>query len=106
MKERRQLFLVFDNLVVNPAWWDGLPKDVRDGIQRATDKAVQASLITRDGVDQKEIDKLNQNGMQAVVLTASQQKAFEDAMQPAVRDEFLKSSGRDGQKLIDLVKAL
>src|SRR3546814_7912142 len=22
-------FLVFDNLVVNPAWWDSLPKDVR-----------------------------------------------------------------------------
>src|SRR3546814_18493368 len=43
------IFLVFDNLVVNPEWWDGLPEDVRAGITRAVDKAVQSSLITHGG---------------------------------------------------------
>src|SRR3546814_1497699 len=36
------IFVVFDNLVVNPEWWDGLPEDVRAGITRAADKAVQS----------------------------------------------------------------
>ncbi len=100
------IFLVFDNLVVNPEWWDGLPEDVRAGIMRAADKAVQSSLITHEGVDPAEIKKLNEAGMEAVVLTPEQAKAFEEAMQPAVREEFLKSTGDEGRKLIELIKAL
>lgn len=100
------IFLVFDNLVVNPQWWDGLPEDVRAGITRAADKAVQSSLITHEGVDPAEIKKLNEAGMEAVVLTPEQAKAFEEAMQPAVREEFLKSTGDEGRKLIELIKAL
>ncbi|NYT59045.1 TRAP transporter substrate-binding protein DctP [Alcaligenaceae bacterium] len=100
------IFVVFDNLVVNPEWWDGLPEDVRAGITRAADKAVQSSLITHEGVDPAEIKKLNEAGMKAAVLTPEQTAAMEAAMQPAVRDEFLKSTGDDGQKLIDMIKAL
>src|SRR5690606_9274480 len=100
------IFLVFDNLVVNPEWWDGLPEDVRAGIQRAADKAVQSSLITHEGVNPDDIKKLTDAGMDAVVLTPEQAKALEEAMQPAVREEFLKSTGDEGQKLIDMIKAL
>lgn len=100
------IFLVFDNLVVNPAWWDSLPADVRAGITKAADKAVQSSLIRDKGVDPAKIKKLNDEGMHAVVLTPEQDKAFEAVMQPAVRNEFLKSAGGDGQKLIDMIKAL
>ncbi|AEC20727.1 C4-dicarboxylate-binding periplasmic protein, putative [Pusillimonas sp. T7-7] len=100
------IFLVFDNLVVNPEWWDGLPEDVRAGITRAVDKAVQSSLITHEGVNPDDIKKLNDAGMETVVLTPEQASALEEAMQPAVRAEFLKSTGDDGQKLIDLIKAL
>src|SRR3546814_4373649 len=69
-------FLVFDNLVVNPAWWDSLPKDVRAGIQRAADEAVQASLITYDGVNPADMKKLTDAGMDAVVLTPAQIEAM------------------------------
>ncbi|NYT37178.1 C4-dicarboxylate ABC transporter [Allopusillimonas soli] len=100
------IFLVFDNLVVNPAWWDGLPEDVRAGITRAADKAVQSSLITHEGVNPDDMKKLTDAGMDAVVLTSEQAQAFEAVMQPAVREAFLKSSGDDGQKLIDLIKAM
>src|SRR3546814_1053375 len=86
------IFLVFDNLVVNPEWWDGLPEDVRAGITRAVDKAVQSSLITHEGVNPDDIKKLNDAGMETVVLTPEQASALEEAMQPAVRAEDRKST--------------
>ncbi len=100
------IFLVFDNLVVNPAWWDGLPKDVQAGIQRAADEAVQASLITHDGVNPADMKKLTDAGMDAVVLTPDQIQALKAVMQPAVRDAFLKSTGDEGRELIKLIDGL
>ncbi|NYT78433.1 TRAP transporter substrate-binding protein DctP [Alcaligenaceae bacterium] len=100
------IFLVYDNLVVNPAWWDGLPKDVQAGIQRAADVAVQASLITRDGVDPADIKKLNDEGMDAIVLTSGQADAMKAVIQPAVRDTFLESTGDKGRELIKLLDEL
>lgn len=98
--------LVFDNLVVNPAWWDGLPEDVRAGIERAADAAVQRSLILHDGVAPEDLAKLVDAGMEAVALTPEQVEAMKNAMQPAVREQFLKVTGDEGQKLIDLIEGL
>lgn len=100
------IFLVFDNLVVNPAWWDGLPKDVQKGIQQAADEAVQASLIKHDGVSPDDIKKLTDKGMQAVILTPEQDNALKAVMQPAVREAFLKSTGDEGRELIKLIDGL
>jgi C4-dicarboxylate-binding protein DctP len=97
------IFLAFDNLVVNPAWWDGLPEDVRAGIQRAADKAVQSSLITMDGVNPQDIENLKGAGMDVKVLTEEQKIALRDIMQPAVMEAFRKEAGEDGQKLLDLL---
>ncbi len=100
------IFLVFDNLVVNPAWWNSLPEDIRAGIQRAADKAVQTSIIPHDGVAESDVKALQDAGMKVHVLTKEQQKVMANAMQPPVIDEFLKSTGPDGQKLLDMVKNL
>lgn len=100
------IFLVFDNLVVNPAWWDGLPQDVQKGIQQAADEAVQASLIKHDGVSPDDIKKLTDKGMQAVILTPEQDNALKAVMQPAVREAFLKSTGDEGRELIKLIDGL
>jgi C4-dicarboxylate-binding protein DctP len=97
------MFLAFDNLVVNPAWWDSLPEEVRAGIQRAADKAVQSSLITIDGVKPEDIENLKSAGMDVKVLTEEQQAAIRDIMQPAVMEAFRKEAGEDGQKLLDLL---
>src|SRR3546814_20091234 len=70
------IFLVFDNLVVNPKWWDSLPQDVRDGISRAVDKAVQSSLITHDGVNPADIKKLNDTGMPTAGIPPQQAPAL------------------------------
>ncbi|MHA6344425.1 TRAP transporter substrate-binding protein DctP [Roseivivax sp. CAU 1761] len=99
------MFLAFDNLVVNPAWWEGLPEDVRAGIQRAADKAVEESIITRDSIDPAAIEDLTGAGMDARVLTDEQVAALRDVMQPAVREAFVAETGADGEKLLELLGA-
>ncbi|MEP7062120.1 MAG: TRAP transporter substrate-binding protein DctP [Betaproteobacteria bacterium] len=100
------IILAFDNLVVNPAWWNGLPPDVRSMIQAAADRAVQRSIITTEGVPAEDIKILNDKGMQTIALTKAQEKVMADAMQPAVKKEFLSESGADGAKLLQLIDRL
>lgn len=97
------MFLAFDNLVVNPAWWNDLPEDMRSAIQDAADKAVESSIITHEGIDPKAIEDLTGAGMQASALTDEQAAALRDVMQPAVREAFLAETGPDGQTLLDLL---
>jgi len=100
------IILAFDNLVVNPAWWNGLPADVRSAIQKAADKAVARSIRTTDGVPPEDVKILNVNGMQTVALTKAQEKVMADAMQPAVKKEFLRATAPDGVKLLELINKL
>jgi C4-dicarboxylate-binding protein DctP len=100
------IILAYDNLVVNPAWWKGLPADVRGAIQQAADKAVQRSIRTKDGVPAEDIKVLNENGMQTIALTKAQEKAMADAMQPAVKKEFLSATAPDGVKLLEMINKL
>ncbi len=100
------IILAFDNLVVNPAWWNGLPADVRSAIQKAADRAVQRSIRTADGVPPEDVKVLNEKGMQAIALTKAQEKAMADAMQPAVKKEFLRETAPDGVKLLEMINKL
>jgi len=98
--------LAFDNIVVNPAWWKGLPADLRAAIQKAADKAVQRSISKTDGVSPEDVKALNDKGMQTTVLTKAQEKAMANAMQPAVKKEFLRETAPDGVKLLELIDRL
>jgi len=100
------IILAFDNLVVNPAWWNGLPNDVRAAIQAAADRAVQRSIRNTDGVPAEDIRVLNENGMQTIALTRAQEKTMADAMQPAVKKEFLRATAPDGVRLLELIDRL
>jgi C4-dicarboxylate-binding protein DctP len=100
------IILAFDNLVVNPAWWKGLPADVRAAVQKAADMAVARSIRKTDGVPPENIKILNDNGMKAIALTKAQEKAMADAMQPAVKKEFLRQTAPDGVKLIEALDKL
>lgn len=97
------MFLAFDNLVVNPRWWDGLPQDLQAAIQGAAYKAVESSIITHEGIDPKAMEDLVGAGMNAKVLTQEQQDALRDVMQPAVMEAFIAETGDEGQKLLDLL---
>ena len=100
------IILAFDNLVVNPAWWNGLPADVRGAIQQAADKAVARSIRKSDGIPPENITVLNEKGMKAVALTKAQEKVMADAMQPAVKKEFLRATAPDGVKLLEALDKL
>jgi C4-dicarboxylate-binding protein DctP len=100
------IILAFDNLVVNPAWWNGLPAELRGAIQKAADKAVARSIRKSDGVPPENIKILNEKGMQAIALTKAQEKVMADAMQPAVKKEFLSATGPDGVKLLQALDKL
>jgi C4-dicarboxylate-binding protein DctP len=100
------IILAFDNLVVNPAWWNGLPADLRAAIQGAADKAVKRSIRTADGVPPEDVKVLNENGMQTIALTKAQEQAMAAAMQPAVKKEFLRATAPDGVKLLELIDRL
>ena len=100
------IILAYDNLVVNPAWWNGLPADVRGAIQKAADAAVKRSIRTTDGVPPEDVKVLNEKGMQTIALTKAQEKVMADAMQPAVKKEFLGATAPDGVKLLELIDRL
>ncbi len=100
------IILAFDNLVVNPAWWNGLPPDIRGAIQKAADAAVRRSIRTTDGVPPEDVEVLNDKGMQTVALSKAQEKAMADAMQPAVKKEFLSATAPDGVRLLELIDRL
>lgn len=100
------IILAYDNLVVNPAWWNGLPPDIRSAIQKAADRAVQRSIRTSDGVPPEDIKVLKEKGMNVVALTKKQEQAMADAMQPAVKKEFLRATAPDGVKLLELIDRL
>ncbi len=100
------IILAFDNLVVNPAWWNGLPADVRAAVQKAADMAVARSIRKSDGIPPENIKVLNEKGMKAVALTKAQEKVMADAMQPAVKKEFLRQTAPDGVKLIEALDKL
>jgi C4-dicarboxylate-binding protein DctP len=100
------IILAYDNLVVNPAWWNGLPADLRGAIQVAADKAVQRSIRTTDGVPPDDVKALNDAGMQTIALTKAQEQAMADAMQPAVKKDFLLETAPDGVKLLEMINKL
>jgi len=100
------ILLAFDNLVVNPGWWNGLPADVRQAIQKAADAAVKRSIPAKDGIPAEDLKVLRDKGMQVTELTAAQAKVMAEAMQPAVKKEFMSSTGTDGIKLLQIITGL
>lgn len=99
------IFPVFDNLMVNPAWWNELPEDIRDAIQNAADDAVKASFEEFRESGPQDVKNLEEAGMEITVITDEDTlAAFEEVMYEPVRDAFFKSVGEEkGQELIDLM---
>jgi C4-dicarboxylate-binding protein DctP len=99
------IITAYSNLVVNPEWWAKLPDDAKKTILGAAHKAETTLLPKADGIPAAWIQQLRDKGMTVTVLTAAQQKAMADAMQPAVEKAFVASSS-DGAKLLELIKKL
>lgn len=100
------IVVIFNNLVVNPKWWDGLPEELQTSILEVADGIVKDSIISYEGVNQDHMKALRDNGMEAVELTADEVEALKAIMQPAVMKDFLKETGKDGEQLIEMINAL
>ncbi len=99
------IILAYDNLIVNPAWWNGLPADVRKGITDAVAAAEARAIPAADGIPPQDAQVLRDKGMNVTVLTKAQEKVMADAMQPAVIKAF-NASSPDAPRLIELIKGL
>lgn len=99
------IILAYDNLIVNPAWWSGLPADVRKGITDAVAAAEARAIPAADGIPPQDAQVLRDKGMNVTVLTKAQEKVMAEAMQPAVIKAF-NASSPDAPRLIELIKGL
>lgn len=99
------IILAYDNLIVNPAWWNGLPADVRKGITDAVAAAEARAIPAADGIPPEDAQVLRDKGMNVTVLTKAQEKVMADAMQPAVIKAF-NASSPDAARLIELIRKL
>ena len=99
------IILAYDNLIVNPAWWNGLPADARKGILDAVARAEARAIPAADGIPAEHIQQLRDKGMTVTVLTKAQEKVMADAMQPAVIKAFIEASP-DGARLIEMMRKL
>jgi C4-dicarboxylate-binding protein DctP len=89
---------VIDYMVVtNADWWNGLPKDIKEGLTKA--------MATATKVNNEIADKLNEGAKQKIIaahtseihtLTADQKKAWREAMKPV----WAKFEGQIGKDLI------
>jgi C4-dicarboxylate-binding protein DctP len=99
------IILAYDNLIVNPAWWNGLPADLRKGILAAVAKAEDRAIPAADGIPEAHIQQLRDKGMNVTVLSKAQEKTMAEAMQPAVIKAFIEASP-DGARLIEMMRKL
>lgn len=89
-------------VIVNKPFWDGLPADVRQAVDKAMAEATDFAVKAADELDQKSYENLKKSGkMQITELTKEQFEAFVKAEQP-VYNEYTKIIGQD---IVDAAKA-
>ncbi|MGH6915867.1 MAG: TRAP transporter substrate-binding protein, partial [Geminicoccales bacterium] len=74
----------FDFYVVgsNKQWWEGLPADVRKGIQGALDAATEWNWENAKKINQKSNETIEAAGVGITELTEEQKKPWIEAVQP------------------------
>jgi C4-dicarboxylate-binding protein DctP len=84
----------FGFIVVNSAWWKGLPADVRAGLSDAIQKVAKEQRQEIIAEDEKVFDQIKAKGCQVIVLTPAEQAEWKKALQP-VYTEFGPKIGSD-----------
>ena len=98
-------FMVWYHVYVNPKWWASLKPEHRDALSKAARKTELAAfdITEKTAADAEKI--LKDRGMNVHIQTDAERKAWIDAMQKPVIDEFLKQS-KDGDKLLEAIRKL
>jgi TRAP-type C4-dicarboxylate transport system substrate-binding protein len=98
-------FTVYFHLYVNPAWWDGLPDDIRGAIADAAAEAEQRAIPLTEETAEAAIQQLRDEGMALHIQSPEEAEAFRAVMQQPVMDAFLESTP-DAARLIEAVEKL
>jgi tripartite ATP-independent transporter DctP family solute receptor len=99
-------FTVYFHLYVNPAWWAKLTPAHRSALEAAAKKAEQDAVVITERTAEEAIKLLQEKGMTLKVHNAAEANAWKAQMQKPVLDAFLKATGADGAKLIELMNKL
>jgi tripartite ATP-independent transporter DctP family solute receptor len=99
-------FTVYFHLYVNPAWWAKLTPAHRSALEAAAKKAEQDAVVITERTAEEAIKLLQEKGMTLKVHNAAEASAWKAQMQKPVLDAFLKATGADGAKLIELMNKL
>ncbi|MGQ0676109.1 MAG: TRAP transporter substrate-binding protein DctP [Rhodospirillales bacterium] len=99
-------FSVYFHLFCNPAWFAKLTPDQQMKVQNIAHKTEAFITELTEETAAKAAGELKAKGMTIHKQTAAEQRAWAAAMQKPVIDAFIKASGPDGQKLIELFQKL
>jgi TRAP-type C4-dicarboxylate transport system substrate-binding protein len=99
-------FTVYFHMFVNPSWWGKLKPEHRAALEAAAKKAEAESITITEKTAEDAIKQLREKGMQLIVHTPEQAAVWKKAMQPPVQESFLKATGEDGKKLMELMNKL
>ena len=81
-------------VVTNAKWWNGLPKDVRDGLIQAMKEATAVNNKVADDLNVEAKNKIASSKTKIHPMTPEQRKKWQEAMQP-VWKKFEKDIGPD-----------
>jgi C4-dicarboxylate-binding protein DctP len=89
---------VIDYMVlVNAKWWNGLPKDIRDGLSKAMDVATKTNNEIANKLNEDAKKKIQASGVTTIhQLTPAQRTEWQKAMTPV----WAKFEGQIGKDLI------
>jgi C4-dicarboxylate-binding protein DctP len=99
-------FSVYFHMFVNPAWWNKLQPAHRAAIEAAARKTEHDMVALTEATAAAAAKQLRERGMTIHDQTPAEQKAWEAAMRQPVIDAFVKATGEDGKKLIELLNRL
>lgn len=91
-------------LFVNPAWYEGLPEDVREQIARAGAKVEAAGIAQAD--EYAAIPGLEKEGMTITVLTDEEVNAWAEKMTPAGEAAYIERVGETGKAVLEAFGSL
>jgi C4-dicarboxylate-binding protein DctP len=92
-----------DVFLVNPAWWDKLPRAHRDAIAKALDEVRPQFEKTKEDAQRTSLETIRSAGKTSVrIASEAERRGMRDAMYPRARAAYLERAGAEGEKLVSL----
>jgi C4-dicarboxylate-binding protein DctP len=96
----------FGFIIVNSAWWKGLPADVRTGLADAVQRVIKEQRQEIVTEDEKVFEQIKAKGCQLIVLTPAEQASWKAVLQPVytefgpkIGSDLVKEAQREAERL-------